>query len=110
MDSSSHSADGDYNYGSNDMGSPLFTPLDADLGDESLQSPRLKGGKEEEGYPSWGLFVLGVFCINSGCNAFMFMDFATLCGAGGLVEDLFEIDDGQCNWLYSASLVGGLVP
>ena len=61
-------------------------------------------------YPCWRWWVLFVFSYMSAFNAFMFMNFTTV---PDLSKDIFRVDgkkldDGQNNWLYSASLVGGL--
>ncbi|KAK3282860.1 hypothetical protein CYMTET_9421 [Cymbomonas tetramitiformis] len=46
--------------------------------------------------------VLLAFSFNSACNAFMFMDYASV---SSVAEDIFDCGDSSLNWLYSASLL-----
>lgn len=93
----------------------------ADEASESILSPQARAvsGPDEmddvldaHNYPCWRWLVLFVFSYMSAFNAFMFMNFTTV---PDLSKTIFAIDgkrldDGQNNWLYSASLVGGREP
>jgi len=71
------------------------------LENESL----LQKPESDQAYPAWRWLVLLAFSLNNACNAFMFMNFATVTA---LTKDIFSVDDTGANWLYSASLLAAM--